>query len=157
LAKNVDEHGSVPAKRMEQNATQRPDRRQFWRDLLGEMVVAAEEMCGIGHHSLREIGNLPDSILAEIVPVWREGVSVEIREDGIYRSESEDEAIRIHPFGGYEKMIADQFACGRNLKTIAGHVASASGADIDSVFKMTRDLFVQLCQCGCCHPAASHV
>jgi hypothetical protein len=156
LAKNVNERGNVPADPMEQNATQHPDRRQFWRDLLGEAVVVAEEMCGIGHHSMREIPNLPDSILAEIVPVWREGVNVEIREDGIYRSESKGEAIRIHQFEGYEKMIADQFACGRNLKTIAGHVASASGLDTDSVFKMTKDLFIGLCQCRCCHPAASH-
>jgi len=153
---SVDEQGNIPPERTELEATPRLDRRGFWRGLLGEMVVAAEEMRGIGHHSLREIACLPDAALAEVVPVWRDGVHLEIRTDGVYRHRRRSATVRVHAFGRWEKMIVDQYACGRNLKTIADQVASVSGVDAEDVFKVTKELFVRLCRCGCCHPAMGH-
>lgn len=117
------------------------------------MVIAAEEMRGIGHHTLQELRRLPDSVLAEVVPVWREDMNLEIREDGIYRQQSDATAVRVHLFAVYEKMMVDQYACGRNLRTIADQVAAATSVDPDSAFQATKDLFLRLCECQCCHPA----
>jgi hypothetical protein len=152
----MSEHGDIPVEPTGPSAKRGRSRRRFWGDLLGEIVAIGDEFRGIAQQSLSNIGGLPDSVLEEMVPVWMQGILLDIREDGIYRAGPDDEAICKHLFNPYEKMMVDQYACGRNLKTIADHVSQASGMAQEPAFEATKTLFIQLCQRGWCHPAASH-
>ena len=122
-----------------------------------EIVFIGEEFRGIGHKSLKEISNLPDSIIAEIVPVWREGVFFEIRKDGLYSSGNNGEQKCKYLFKPYENMIVDQYSCGRNLSTIAYYVAEESDIKVKKAFEITKNLFIRFCQYGWCHPATSNL
>jgi hypothetical protein len=138
-------------------------RRGFWRSLAGEMLAIHDELHGIPQQSLRDVGGAPDSVLAEMVPAWMNGRPPVIQDDGVYlespkaRDGAPRPPKRIHSFKAYEKMMVDQYACGRNLQTIAEHVALASGMDAAEAFAATRALFVELCGHGLCHPAAAHL
>jgi len=138
-------------------------RRRFWRNFAGEVLSICEEIGGVAHQSLQEIDKVPDAVLAEMVPVWREGRTPEIGDDGIYVpagkvADGETPPLElVHPFAAFEKMMADQYACGRNLRAIAQQVGQAAGLDEAAAFAATRALFVKLCRRGLCHPAAAHL
>lgn len=138
-------------------------RRAFWRNLAGAVVAMRDELHGIAQQSLREIGGVPDSVLAEMVPVWMDGRPVEIRDDGIYLAGATGRdgvtlpPRLVHSFGAWERIMADQYGCGRNLRAIAEHTAQAAAMDTATAFTATRALFVKLCERGLCHPAAAHV
>jgi len=138
-------------------------RRGFWRSLAGEVLSICEEIGGVAHQSLKEIESVPDAVLAEMVPVWRDGRAPEIGDDGIYvpaakAAEGEPPPLKLfHPFEAFERMMVDQYGCGRNLRVIAEHVARESGMDEASAFSATRALFAKLCRRGLCHPAAAHL
>lgn len=132
-------------------------RREFWRQLAASVLVVWEEMRGIAHQSIGGMADLPDPVLAEMVPVWREGERMEVRPDGLHRIEADGAEACLRPFGGDENLMLDQYACGRNLTTIADHVAARTGAPPDAVFQATKELFLELCKQGHCHPAAAHL
>jgi hypothetical protein len=138
-------------------------RRGFWRSLAGEALSICDEFRGITHQSLREIASVPDAVMAEMVPVWRDGRPPEIHDDGIYvpagrAANGESPPLKLfHSFAAFERMMVDQYACGRNLRVIAEHVARASGMDEAAAFAATRLLFAKLCRRGLCHPAAAHL
>lgn len=131
-------------------------RRKLWRNLLGELLVIRDELRGVAHMSMNEIERVPDGVLAEMVPVWREGLAIEVRDDGIYRPSAEESMTRAYAFAPHEKIMADQYACGRNLRRIAEQVASVSGLAPAESFQAVKSLFVRLCRQGWCHPAAAH-
>jgi len=97
-------------------------------------------------------------VVEEMIPVWREGYKIEVRDDGLYLpgKGSEGPAL-VHRFRDRERPVVEQFACGRNLRTIAGYVATQTGMPPADAFQMTRRVFVQLSQRGLCHPAACHL
>jgi len=124
------------------------DRRAFFRRLFD-----------FGHQPqllLADIPKLPDSVVAEMIPVWMEGVEFDIRDDGIYCQNPEGEVYCAHAFSGHEIAMLDQYACGRNLRCIADNVAHATGVSCDEAFAAARALFEKLCEYGWCHPAAAH-
>jgi hypothetical protein len=139
------------------------DRRGFWRSLAGEVMATGDEARGIPQQSLRNIGEVPDDVMVEMVPVWMGGREPEVREDGLYlhtgkaRRGIPSEMKRVHAFAAYERIMVDQYACGRNLGMIARHVARASGIGMEEAFIATRVLFVRLCEMGLCHPGDAHL
>ena len=132
-------------------------RRRFWRQLLGEALSISEEVRGIPQQSLQDLGTLPDGVVGEMVPVWRAGVPPEIREDGLYRRGKDGELVRAHIFAEHEKAMVGQYACGRNLRAIADHVAQDAGLDREAAFAAVKALFVKFSERGWSHPAAAHV
>jgi hypothetical protein len=153
----MSENEEIPAESIEQSKTIRQGRRRFWADLLGEVWSVSEEIRGIVQQPLSDIGRLADSVLEEMVPVWMEDAPLEIRQDGIYRKGPDEKITCKYSFTPLEKMIVDQYGCGRNLETIADHVAEALYMEKRQAFEATKNLFIQLCRRGWCHPAASHV
>jgi hypothetical protein len=138
----------------------RPDlgRRRFWRDMVGAVMGLGDDVRGIPRQSMRDVGNLPDHILAEMVPAWMEARPVEVRQDGLYRPATRKAPARcVHPFAENDLIMVDQYACGRNLRAIAAHLASVAEITPDQAFAATRDLFIRLCKGGWCHPAAAHI
>ena len=145
-----------PAPPADKDETEEKNRRSFWRALAGEMLVIRDEFRGVARQSLQHIDRVPDAVLAEMIPVWMEGTLIEVRADGIYQPAANGEIICRHRFGEHEKIMVDQYACGRNLQVIANQVSLESDRVPDQVFQATKALFVRLCQQGLCHPAAAH-
>lgn len=131
-------------------------RRNLWRAVLGGVLVARDELRGIPQLNLSELGAVPDAVLAEMVPVWKADMALEIRDDGVYRAAPGRPAACVHAFAPHEKRMVDQYACGRNIRTIADYAADDAGLDSAAAFQAARALFVRLCQAGVCHPAAAH-
>jgi hypothetical protein len=131
-------------------------RRNFWRQLLGLGGMVAEELRGVPHIRLGDLRELPDSVLAEMIPVWRAGLGPDVCPDGLYCLSAAGESTCEHVFGAHEKLMVDQYAGGRNLQTIAEHVARQSGMTSEAAFQATKALFLDFCRQGLCHPAAAH-
>lgn len=131
-------------------------RRDLWRQLLGGVLAMRDELSGVPQMSVDAMGDLPDAVLAEMVPTWREGLSLRVRDDGLYRLTGDDQETCVSPLTAAERLMVDQYAGGRNLRTIARHVAAVTGVPEKDMFEDTRALFVRLCQGGWCHPAAAH-
>jgi hypothetical protein len=123
---------------------------------LGLAGAVSQEMSGVQQMRLQDLGELPEGVLAEMVPVWRAGLVVEVREEGLFCPGAEGEVRCVYGFAPYEKLMVDQYAGGRNLQTIAEHVARQSGMTAEEAFAATKALFLKLCRQGYCHPAASH-
>jgi hypothetical protein len=134
-----------------------PPRRRFWRDLLGEVLNLQDAAKGVRRQSLRDITGVPDAVLREMVPLWMDGLALDVREDGIYRQSQDGKAVCIHVFAEHDRAIVDQFHCGRNLETIAACLAGSAGLGRATAYNAVKALFIRFCQCGWCHPAASHV
>jgi hypothetical protein len=132
-------------------------RRNFARNLLGLWGMFQEGLDGAPQLSLSDLGSVPDHVLAEMVPVWRDQPAPEIREDGLYVAAPDGIVTCAHAFAPHERAMVSQYACGRNIQTIADTVAAASGIPAAVAFEVARELFVKLCRQGLCHPAAAHV
>lgn len=134
-----------------------PPRRRFWRDLLGEVLTVQDAAKGVQRQSLRDMAEVPDAVLREMVPVWMDRLTLDVRQNGIYRQSQDGKAICIYVFAQHEKDIVDQFHCGRNLEMITTCLAESSGLGLATAYDTVRALFIRFCECGWCHPAASHV
>ncbi len=137
-------------------------RRRFWRCLFREFLSIHGELHGNTQHRLKEISDVPDEVLAEMVPTWTDGDIPEIRDNGLYLAkakEHESEASVMHcchTFQGHEKFIVDQFDCGRNIQVISEFLALAANMSEGMAFVKTKNLFVRLCGYGLCRPSAEH-
>jgi len=131
-------------------------RRAFWRQLVGGVLAMRDELSGVPQMPVDAMGDLPERVVAEMVPAWRQGLLVVVRQDGLYRVSDDGEETCVCPLTATERLMVDQYAGGRNLKVIACHVAAVTGLSENDVFQDARALFVGLCQDGWCHPAAAH-
>ena len=131
-------------------------RRAFWRQLAGVVIKNGDRSREGPELLLTDIPKLPDAVVEEMIPVWMEGIALDIRDDGIYCKNPQGEQYLAHVFSGHEKAMIDQYACGRNLYTIAENVAGAAGLPPNEAFAAARALFEELCEHGWCHPAAVH-
>jgi hypothetical protein len=131
-------------------------RRGFWRGLLQETLSFHEEVKGITQCFLDDIGNLPDAVAAEIIPVWMNGREPDIRPNGIYQTGKDGKTVCVLALTAREQAMLAQYNGGRNLNAISQCIALEFGLAADKAFASTRDLFTQLCLAGFCHPAAAH-
>jgi len=131
-------------------------RRAFWRQLAGVVIKKGDRSVKGPELLLTDIPKLPDAVVEEMIPVWMEGVALNIRDDGIYCKNPQGEQYLAHVFCGREKAMTDQYDCGRNLSAIAENVAHTAGLPRNEVFAAARALFEKLCEHGWCHPAAAH-
>jgi len=145
------------AQTLHKDMPQDPEKRQFWRQILGMVGATWDEAGGMPMQPLRKIGNLPDSVLAEIIPVWMESMSLEVRPDGIYNTFSNETDECLRSLDPAEKTMVVQYDCGRNLQVIADHLSKVSGMTRDQSFERSKTLFILLCQRGLCHPAEAHM
>ena len=131
-------------------------RRGFWRSFLGEALSIHEEVKGVTQCFLDDIGNAPDAVAAEMIPVWMNGREPDIRPDGIYRTDKDGTAVCVLALDSREQAMLAQYNGGRNLRGISEYIAREYGTIEDESFVAARDLFVKLCLAGFCHPAAAH-
>ena len=131
-------------------------RRGFWSSLAGELLNVGEAVKGVAQLSLNDIGSVPDDVAAEMIPVWRRGREPDIREDGVYRPGKDGQPVRVRALTVQERAMLAQYNCGRNLKVISQYVAQDFGLAPGEAFAATKNVFVQFCQTGLCHPAATH-
>lgn len=131
-------------------------RRQFWQYMIGTILNLGDSLKGIHQQSLENIGQVPEAVLCEMIPVWMEGMLMDLREDGLYQQSEKGETVCVYFFAEHEKAIVDQFNCGRNLKVISDHLVKDTNMERSAAFNTTKALFVHFCQRGWCHPAAAH-
>jgi len=132
-------------------------RKHFWRACLREVLAVRDEMRGVPQESLDNLAALPDSVVKEMVPVWRNPEAVDVREDGLYITSGRPPVkTRVCPLTDQERLMVDQYGCGRNLQTIAEHLVGYAGLNAAAAFEAAKELFVRLARRGYCHPAASH-
>ena len=129
------------------------NRRHFFRSLLREVGIAADELGGIPQLCLDDLVKYPDHVLADIRPVLAPGL--EFAED--------DTTLRVRWRGRQETLVSfdwdpvTTFVIGRLNGT--GTVQDISCA-VDEVFErgeqasfaQVREVFLNLALCGACRP-----
>ncbi|MCY3023990.1 MAG: hypothetical protein NTW87_33845 [Planctomycetota bacterium] len=140
-----------------------PGRRGFWRQVLGHAVVACKEAHGQRHYSTADLSKLPDSVLAEVVPVFFEGCGYTVEDGYLFRTVARasrpcDAATsparqRIYECSEQHYYILQRFGSGTNLTAIGRELAGRFEMSEEQGFRAVRALFLELAGRGCCHPA----
>jgi hypothetical protein len=129
-------------------------RRGLWKQLLGRAVVWQGEVRGHRHLALSELEQMPDAMLAEVVPVFRQDGGFRL-EGGRLFSDSGDPEKRqcVCECSDEEIYVLGRFDSGTPLGDIGTEVENLFHLPKGHGFELTRDLFLELAKSVICHPA----
>jgi hypothetical protein len=131
-----------------------PGRRRFWRQLIGHAAAACDELRGRPQLSMAEIQYLPDDILAEVVPVFREDGDFSLESGSLYEHASHpDRRHCVYKCTGNDELILQRFHSGTSLGDIGSELERECGLHPGAGFIQVRRLFIDLAQAVICHPA----
>jgi hypothetical protein len=130
-------------------------RRDFFRSLLRDTIVLAQEAQGRPQLRLSDLGRLPEARLREVVPevVFGAEVSVEGSAALVLPPGSTDEAARV-PIGPAEALRAAELFDGEvSLGQVADALAEELGMEPQAAFSLVRSAFLAMVDARACVPA----
>ena len=120
---------------------------------MGEIIVNFEEAKGINHVPLNRIGELPERIIREIVPVLFDNPDWKISEDNLYHLNKKENTYYVFKeFTKYESFAVQYFNQNVTLSEISAELSGAMNLELKDAYKQVTDLFFQLILLLVCHP-----
>jgi hypothetical protein len=121
------------------------NRRQFFRDLINDLRAAGVNEEAHPAFRLCDLGTLPDSHLAKVVPVLLPGCQTTARGGFIWgMTPGESEAVRLFPEGAPAARVLGYFDGARTIASMAGDLALETGWEKDHAFAYIRGVFLWL-------------
>lgn len=116
--------------------------------------MAFEEMRGRPQLRLADIPKLPDATLAEIIPMVREDVRLDVNQrDVIAYPPERNESIVLFARDSIETVLFNRFDGRTAIRRIAAEAAATMSWSTDEGFARVKRLFLDLVERGVCVPS----
>ena len=128
-------------------------RRNFFRSLAREAAVRADEMRGIPQMRLDQLDQLPDEVLAELVPGVAPGVQILPDDDFVRgRIPGVAEPVVLFRHAPAELYVFNRFNGRNRLGQVAEEWAAETASEYSRAFGFTRAIFLGLVRLRACVP-----
>ncbi len=127
-------------------------RRDFFRQLVGHLVIARDNIKGAENIPLKRLNELPENIIEQIEPVFFPEEVWQLRDHVIYIPESKFSKIREIELNEIELIALRLFLDGTRLKNTAIQVAEQLQISMEITFPVVSALFFRLASLRLCHP-----
>ena len=129
-------------------------RRTFWRALVQEAFAASRALKGEEDYRLSELGDWPDTRLAELRPVVHPLCEIYVDDGYVYgRYKDRNATIELFPLERVEDRVAlGMFDGGHTLAQVGARLAQAMAWDEARAFAHARELFLSLASLMICIP-----
>ncbi|MFZ0800148.1 MAG: hypothetical protein WCA13_02340 [Terriglobales bacterium] len=129
------------------------DRREFFRWLARESLVAFDELRGRPHLRLRDLNELPDAQMLASKPGILPEVEIIVEDCSILaRLPQQADAVTLFSRDSIELAIFNRFNGTCTLAEAAESVGAESGTEPEEVLTATRILFLRMVALGVCAP-----
>jgi len=128
-------------------------RRNFFRSLAREAVVRADEMRGVPQMRLDQLDQLPEEVLARLIPGIAPGVQILPGEDVVRgRVPGVEEPLVLFWRAPAELFVFNRFNGRNRLGQVAEEWAAETGTEYARAFGFTRAIFLGLVRLRVCVP-----
>ena len=129
------------------------NRRAFFRSLFFGGLGLVDEALGRPHHILDEIPLLPDSEIDAMVPIFRSGISLEVRDGWISAARGQDSSLApLTPVTELGAIVLGLFDGRRTVADIGAEAGILGACSPEEAAGEARGLFLALISKGVCHP-----
>jgi hypothetical protein len=133
------------------------NRRGFFKQVFCDAVCLFEECMGRPQLSLKELQDVPDEIMRDIIPVFNAGRHTRIEGNILYLEDVKSgNPYRLCELDEKRICIWDFIDGLTNIENIARNVEARFGIEFDQAYEETRSFFILLAENMICHPAGAH-
>lgn len=135
------------------DAQKTPNRREALRQLLARALLTTEELAGRPHLRLRDLEDLPEETLRQIVPRLAPGVEIVVDGGTVKaRRRSDEPPLLLFDRRSEEVRTFNRIDGRQSLGEAATELARELSGDDQAAWCRVRRLFLHLVQLGVCFP-----
>ena len=142
---------------MNEQESNKINRRGFWRGLFGFAVISCDELRGCKHLPMNQLCELGDSEIAKICPFFFDGINYH---DGVIFHAANSTApdqnkVLFQADDDMTQWFLSQFGTRMSIEELAEIWADRYELPYQEVFDQMRTFFLQLAKRNICHPDAA--
>jgi len=127
-------------------------RRNFFKQLVGQIVVISDELHGIEHVPLNRLKELPDHVIKKIEPVFFPEENWKLHDRILFSTESKLTKSFSIELNEIERQAFGYFNHRLQLEEIAFELTKSAELPFHDVYQIVTALFFKLASLRVCHP-----
>jgi hypothetical protein len=128
-------------------------RRLFFEQFAGEVIAWIEELGGTPHFKLADLGELPQSSLASLIPqVCADAEIIADSEKAYARNPGSSSPDWMFDFDERNTFIFNRFNGRNSIGRVAEELSAAMSLDLEESYDHVRELFLRLVRLRVCMP-----
>jgi hypothetical protein len=128
-------------------------RRNFFKSLVGEIIINYDEAKGITNVPLNRLNELPEEMIREIIPVLFDDPRWRIQDGELFRFNDKENKYELYQkLTEHEAYIVSQFDRNKTLFVISMYLADVMKIELPDALAEVKDLFFQWVSLLICHP-----